>query len=62
MLKPTKPRKITQLCQHTEQVENNCHIPDLVQAFCEQNGGLNRVLQHAKPPSVLYDSHPQSVI
>ena len=31
-------------------MENNCHIPDLVQEYpCVENGGLNLVLQLAKP-------------
>jgi hypothetical protein len=38
-------------------VENNCHIPDLVQAFFEEHGGLNQVLQHAKPPSYMTAIH-----
>ena len=31
-------------------MDNNCHIPDMVQAFSYvENGGLNLVLKLAKP-------------
>ena len=34
----------------TEQLVNNCPIPDLIQAFSEENGGLNQVLRRANLP------------
>ena len=36
--------------------KNNCHTPGLVQAFSNENGGLNQVLQHAKPPTYMTTS------
>ena len=34
-----------QMAKHIKRLNNNCHIPDLVQAFTNvENGGLNRVL------------------
>ena len=42
-------RKEAQPYHPAEQLENNCHIPDLVQAFSEENVGLNQVLRCSKP-------------
>ena len=56
--KLTKPRG-SSTNQRAEQLANNCHIPDLVQAFSEENGGLNQVLRRVKPPAcmtVVYSS------
>ena len=34
-----------QIIKHIKRMVNNCHIPDLVQAFSNvENGGLNMVL------------------
>ena len=40
-----------QKLKHNSRMDNNCHIPDLVQAFSsyEENNGLNLVLKIAKP-------------
>ena len=39
-----------QKLRHIKQMDDNCHIPDLVQAFSyEENAGLNLVLELAKP-------------
>ena len=33
------------MIKHIKRMDNNCHIPDLVQAFSNvENGGLNIVL------------------
>ena len=33
------------MIKHIKQMDNNCHIPDLAQAFSNvENGGLNLVL------------------
>ena len=39
--------------QVTEELEDNCHVPDLVQAFSEENDRLNLVLQCTKPPTCM---------
>ena len=39
-----------QKLRHIKRMNNNCHIPELVQAFsCVENCGLNLVLKLAKP-------------
>ena len=50
--KLTKPGK-AQPHQEAEKLENNCHIPDWVQAFSKENGGLNLVLRCIKPPTCM---------
>ena len=40
----------------TERLAECCHTPDLVQAFSEENGGLNQVLRLAKPPTYMTTS------
>ena len=37
----------------TERLTECCHTPDLVQAFSEENGGLNQVLRSTKPPTYM---------
>ena len=37
----------------TERLTESCYIPDLAKAFSNKNGGLNRVLRHAKPPTCI---------
>ena len=34
-----------------EKLEDSCHIPDLVQAFSEENSEFNLVLRCIKPPT-----------
>ena len=48
--KTGKPKK-AELYQMAEKLENSCHIPDLVQAFYEENSGLNLKLRCSKPPT-----------
>ena len=36
-----------------EKFTENCHTPDLVQAFSKENSVLNQVLRHAKPPTYM---------
>ena len=42
-----------ELCQIAEKLKNNCHIPDWVQSFPKENGGLNIVLRCNKPPTCM---------
>ena len=36
--------------KHIKRMNNNCHTPDLIQAFSNvENGGLNLVFKLAKP-------------
>ena len=55
VIKRKSPQKLAKskkkLYQMAEKLKNNCHIPDLVQAFSEENGGLNLVLRCIKPPA-----------
>ena len=40
--------------QNIKRMDNNCHIPDLVQAFSYvENGGLNMVLMLVKLPTCM---------
>ena len=40
----------------TVRLAEYCHTPDLVQAFSEENGGINQVLRPAKPATYMTTS------
>ena len=52
-------RKEAEPYQPSEQLVNNRHIPDLIHAFSEENGRINKALRCIKPPTcttVVYSS------